>query len=83
MRAMRGETTDDVELFIRNQEKPEGVFISVSGRPLQDDTGTIEGGVIVLRDVTQLKATESELRETVHRLQEQTQLMGNGFREHG
>ena len=83
MRAMRGETTDDVELFIRNQERPKGVFISVSGRPLQDDTGTIEGGVIVLRDVTRLKATESELRETVHRLQEQTQLMETVFDEHG
>ena len=79
MRAMRGETTDDVELFIRNQERPEGVFISVSGRPLQDDTGTIEGGVIVLRDVTRLKAAESELKETVHRLQEQTQLMETVF----
>ena len=79
VRAMRGETTDDVELFIRNQERPEGVFISVSGRPLQDDTGSIEGGVIVLRDVTRLKAAESELRETVQRLQEQTQLMETVF----
>lgn len=79
VRAMRGETTDDIELFIRNQERPEGISISVSGRPLQDDTGTIEGGVIVLRDVTGLKATESELRETVHRLQEQTQLMETVF----
>ena len=79
VRAMRGETTDDVELFIRNQERPEGVCISVSGRPMQDDTGTIEGGVIVLRDVTKLKAAESELRETVHSLQEQTQLMETVF----
>ena len=79
VRAMRGEASDDVELFIRNQERPEGVFISVSGRPLQDDSGTIEGGVIVLRDVTRLKATESELRETVQRLQEQTQLMETVF----
>ena len=79
VRAMRGETTDDVELFIRNQERPEGLFISVSGRPLQDDTGSIEGGVIVLRDVTRLKAAESELRETVQRLQEQTQLMETVF----
>ena len=79
MRAMRGEVSDDVELFIRNQERPEGVYISVSGRPLQDDTGTVEGGVIVLRDITGLKATESELRQTVDRLQEQTQLMETVF----
>ncbi|MCY4587492.1 MAG: PAS domain S-box protein [Bryobacterales bacterium] len=79
VRAMRGERTDDVELFIRNQERPEGIFISVSGRPLQDDTGTIEGGVIVLRDVTRLKVTETELNQTVQRLQEQSQLMETVF----
>ena len=79
VRAMHGEVTDDVELFIRNRERPEGVCISVSGRPLQDDTGTVEGGVIVLRDITGLKATESELRQTVDRLQEQTQLMETVF----
>ena len=79
LRAMHGEVTDDVELFIRNRERPEGVCISVSGRPLQDETGTIEGGVIVLRDITGLKTTESELRQTVGRLQEQTQLMETVF----
>ena len=79
VRAMRGEVSDDVELFIRNQDRPEGVYISVSGRPLQDDTGTIEGGVIVLRDITNLKAAESKLKQTVHRLQEQTQLMETVF----
>ena len=79
VRAMHGEATDDVELFIRNRERPEGICISVSGRPLQDDTGTVEGGVIVLRDITGQKATESELRQTVDRLQEQTQLMETVF----
>ena len=79
IRAMHGETTDDVELFIRNQDRPDGVTISVSGRPLQDDSGEIEGGVIVLRDVTSLKATESELRQTVRDLQDQTHLMETVF----
>ena len=79
VRAMHGEVTDDVELFIRNRERPEGICISVSGRPLQDDTGTVEGGVIVLRDITGQKSTESELRQTVDRLQEQTQLMETVF----
>ena len=79
VRAMHGEVTDDVELFIRNQERPDGVYISVSGRPLQDDSGEIEGGVIVLRDVTSLKATESKLKTTVSELQEQTHLMETVF----
>ena len=79
VRAMRGEVLDDVELLIRNQERPEGVFISVNARPLRDDSGVLKGGMIVLRDITKLKATESELRQTVHRLQEQTQLMETVF----
>ena len=79
VRAMHGEETDDVELFIRNKERPEGVFISVSGRPLQDESGLIEGGVIVLRDLTSLKTTESELRQTVRNLQDQTHLMETVF----
>ncbi len=79
MRAMQGESLDDVELFIRNQARPKGVSISVSARPLQDDSGVFEGGVIVLRDITRLKATESDLRRTVQRLQNQTQLMQTVF----
>ncbi len=79
VRAMRGEKTDDVELFIRNEARPDGVFISVSGRPLQDESGLIEGGVIVLRDVTAQKATDSELRQTVRHLEEQAHLMETVF----
>jgi len=37
IRALRGEVLDDVELFIRNEKKPEGVHISVSERPLLDE----------------------------------------------
>ena len=73
-RAMRGESVDDIELLIRNTERPEGASISVSARPLRDDAGTLKGGVIVFRDVTKLKATEVELKESVRSLQQQTQL---------
>ena len=52
-RAIRGESTDHVEQFVRNPSKPAGVYVSVSGRPLQDEAGTSRGGVIVLHDVTE------------------------------
>ena len=52
VRAINGESTDGVELFIRNQMKPDGVFISVSGRPLDRNGVGAGGGVIVFRDVT-------------------------------
>lgn len=54
-RAIRGEASDQVELFIKNPNVPDGVFISVTGRPLYDDTGATRGGVIVLRDISERK----------------------------
>ena len=79
MLALRGEASDDVELFIRNPGKSKGVYISVNARPLHDTSGTAEGGVIVFRDITKLKETEAELRQTVRNLQDQAQLMETVF----
>ena len=79
MRAMRGETSNDTELFIRNPERPQGVYISVNARPLRDDAGMLKGGVIVLRDITKLKDTETELKQTADSLRDQVQLMETVF----
>ena len=74
-KAMQGETTDDVKLVLRNQNKPEGVFVSVSGRPLYDETGALVGGVIAMRDVTQLERVTNQLEATIHDLQTQNNLL--------
>ena len=62
-RALKGEASNEVEMFVRNPEVPEGVFISVSGRPLQDEEGTEKGGVIVFRDVTHRVIAEEALTQ--------------------
>src|ERR1700677_2611421 len=62
-RAIRGETADGIELYVRNVKMPEGRFLSVSVRPLKDDGGEIKGGVAVVRDVTLAKSTEDILRQ--------------------
>ncbi len=62
-RAMRGETADGIELYVRNASKPDGMFVSVSVRPLKDDRGDIKGGVAVVRDVTLAKSAEAMLRQ--------------------
>jgi len=62
-RAMRGEIADGIELYVCNQAKPEGMFVSVSVRPLKDDSGNIKGGVAVVRDITLAKSTEAMLRQ--------------------
>ncbi len=74
-KAMQGEITNNVELFIRNTERPDGVFISVSGRPLLNETGSLIGGVIVLRDVSELREVRKQLEATITDLQDQTELM--------
>ena len=44
VRAVRGEATDDFEMFVRNEQKPNGFHVSVSGRPLQTDIERHGGG---------------------------------------
>ena len=66
VRAVRGESTDDVALFVRNESVPDGVYISVNGRPLRGSPpggGSEEarGGVITFRDVTERVRAEEAL----------------------
>lgn len=63
-RAIRGETTDQVELFVRNEKVPGGVFISVTGGPLRDESGALKGGVVVFRDISEYKRAEQTLRDS-------------------
>lgn len=77
--AMQGRKTDSVDLFQRNANKPEGVYINVSGRPLLEKEGGLRGGVIIFRDITKLKRTESRLEDTIEKLKSQTQFMESIF----
>jgi PAS domain S-box-containing protein len=61
-RAMRGETVDGIELYIRNAANPDGMFVSVNVRPLKDDLGEGRGGVAVVHDITPAKRSEEQLR---------------------
>ena len=72
---MRGETTDNVKLVLRNQNRPDGVFINVSGRPLFDEDGNLIGGVIAIRDITELEIVTKQLETTINNLQAQNSLM--------
>ena len=78
-KAMQGETSNDVKLMFRNQSRPEGVFVSISGRPLYNKTGDLMGGVIAMRDVTQLEHVTKQLEATVNELQTHNALMDTIF----
>jgi signal transduction histidine kinase len=61
MRAMRGEASDQAELYIAYPSRDDGTWILVSGRPLQDETGQLKGGVVVFHDITRRKKSERRL----------------------
>jgi len=63
-RAIRGETPTDVELVVRNGQVPDGIWISVTGRPMRDNHGAPRGGLAVFRDITARKRAEQDLRES-------------------
>ena len=77
--AVKGQATDGVELFIRNEQRPEGVYITVTGRPLVSNPGAPGGGMVVIRDVTRLKQAEAELERTRALQQEQARLIETIF----
>ena len=56
VRAIAGEVTNDVEMWVRNPGRPAGVRITVSGRPLIDGQGARQGGVLIIRDITEQRA---------------------------
>jgi CheY-like chemotaxis protein len=61
VRAMRGEAIDGVELFVRHENAPDGLWLSATGRPWRDEQGVARGAVAVFRDITREKATQAQL----------------------
>ncbi len=53
VRAMQGETSDGVRMYLKNPHAPEGRMLSISGRPWRTPGGERRGGVVVFRDVSQ------------------------------
>lgn len=63
-RAIRGESCDNVELFLRNATNPDGSWLSVTARPLDDRTGFAKGGVAVFSDITSSKRAQQQMELT-------------------
>lgn len=61
VRAIRGEEVHGAELFIRNPNQNNDVWITVTARPLKDESGRLRGGVAVFRDDTLRKRAIREV----------------------
>src|SRR5450432_2645448 len=57
-RSIRGEDVNNVEIFVRHRKAPKGLWTRVNGRPLKGPNGELSGGVIVCRDITEVKKEE-------------------------
>ena len=69
LRAIRGEVCV-AEMYLHNQELESGVWIETSASPLKSKDGVGHGGVIALRDITQRKIDEREIRKLNEELEE-------------
>jgi two-component system sensor kinase FixL len=61
VRALAGEECHGIEIYVRNPRVPEGRWMNVMSRPLADEAGTLWGGVIVFRDISEYRRLEKEI----------------------
>jgi len=73
VRAIRGEASV-TEMFLRNHEMAEGIWLECSAGPLRDTDGKARGGVVAFRDVTARKASEREIQKLNDELEERVTL---------
>ena len=57
-RSIGGEEVDNIEMFVRHEKAPHGIWTRITGRPLRGSDGDVLGGVIVCRDITDIKEEE-------------------------
>jgi PAS domain S-box-containing protein len=58
MRSIRGEEVDNIEMFVRHEKAPHGIWTRITGRPLRGADGNLLGAVVVCRDITEIKEEE-------------------------
>jgi signal transduction histidine kinase len=69
LRAIRGETIDGAEVFLRASDSSNGLWLTATGRPLVDEQGRIQGGVVVYTDISSRKLMEKQIAEISDREQ--------------
>jgi len=76
-KAIRGIRTDKEILYVKNEFRPEGIFLSVSGAPICNSAGKPIYGVTVFRDVTETIDTEEKLKESIEALKAASEMQSS------
>ncbi|MCP3097433.1 PAS domain S-box protein [Myxococcus sp. K15C18031901] len=68
-RALRGESVDQVEIFMRREPRSPGTWLLVNARPVTDATGGPRGALAVFNDITAFKRADEAVldREAQYR----------------
>jgi len=69
LRAMRGEVVDGAEIFLRKSDSSDDLWLTATGRPLVDEHGQVQGGVVVYTDLSARKLMERQVAEISDREQ--------------
>lgn len=68
--ALQGDVADEVEVFVRSEARPTGIWLSAGARPLKDANGEVIGGIAVFHDVTERKRAEVKLQDYATKLEQ-------------
>lgn len=82
IRALQGEISDGIEMFIKNDSVPHGIYVSGSGCPLRDEKNEIIGSVAVYRDISAHKQLEQELEDYTRVLEEKVKERTNELEQY-
>lgn len=69
-RAMRGEVVEGAEFLINDPDSPDGLWLLANGRPWLNAAGNVNGGMIVLTDMTARRNLERQIAEASEREQQ-------------
>jgi two-component system, sensor histidine kinase and response regulator len=61
-RAMKGEAVDNAQFVLRGPTIAADMWIEVFARPVRNDEGTILGGMVVMRDISERKLAEEQMK---------------------
>jgi PAS domain S-box-containing protein len=61
VRALHGETADNIEMVVQTIHSRAGRLLNMTGRPIRGGDGRILGGVAVFQDVTERRRAENSL----------------------
>jgi len=60
--AVTGRTISETEVFIRNEQCPNGIWIALQANPLLNKAGEIHGSVVAFRDITPRRKVDAQVR---------------------